>query len=162
MRALPLLLLAAMLSPGTVHACVCSPSEKGKASPETALAFVGRPIKIEAVGNDPPSETVWQRLRGSLDSVLGPSTPEPVPFRPPTFLGSVRVTFEVTEYLKGSGPERISIMTGYGDSDCGMPFSISKGYEVYARQIEGALRTSYCFGGREHVRQRRAPRCSGS
>ena len=162
MRVLPLLLLAAMLSPGIVQACTCSPAEKGKVSAQTALAFVGRPIKIEVVGKDPVSETLWQRLRGSLRPVLGPSTPVPPPVRPPTPLSSVRVTFEVTEFLKGRGTKRISIMTGYGDTDCGMPFSISKIYEVYARQIEGALRTSYCFGSQEHVRQRRAPRCSGS
>jgi hypothetical protein len=77
----------------------------------------------------------------------------------PEFLDSVRVTFEVSEYTKGAGDKQLHVMIGYGDSDCGLPVSISRRYTIYARRISGALRTSYCFGSTEYVRPQRQSPC---
>ena len=120
-------------------ACVCNPGEMDQPLEKAEVAFVGRPVKIEV-----------------LPYNNSPGAPD---FSIPEFLGSVRVTFEVSDYLKGDGPRQFQILTGYGDSDCGLPVSISKRYSIYARRIDGALRTSYCFGSAEYVRQQRQEPC---
>ena len=157
----PFVLLLALL-PTAAAACFCSPGETGAASPETTVAFVGRPVAIEVIGAIAAEKSTWNRLRGVLDPVLGSSGAKHVTAIPREFLGSVRVTFEVSQYLKGSGPTHIPILSGYGDSDCGLDVSISKKYEIYARRINGALRTSYCFGSTEYKRGPAAPQCSDS
>lgn len=153
-RALPAMVLLLALSSSEAMACVCSPGEAEKDPlQEATSAFIGRPVRIEALPRQEPSKSWWQSIREAFPAIFGePSIA--VSFDPPRFLDSVRVTFEVSEYLKGSGPDRIDVMTGYGDTDCGLPVSISKTYTIYARQMEGALRTSYCFGSAEFVRRR--------
>ena len=139
-------------------ACVCNPGEMDQPLEKAEVAFVGRPVKIEALPPKQPPATVWQRIKGSFSQALGNSPGAPA-VAAPEFLGSVRVTFEVSEYLKGDGPKKFQIMTGYGDADCGLAVSISKRYSIYARRINGALRTSYCFGSAEYVRQQRQAPC---
>lgn len=154
------LFLMAFVS-GDVQACSCNPDEAEHPLEKAEVAFVGRPIKIEVVATETEAPDPWQRLKDSVSRLFGdPPSDE----RPPRliFLDSVRLTFEVLEYLKGDGPEHAQIMTGYGGSDCGLPVSISEKYTIYARRSDGELRTSYCFGSGEFVRNRTAPSCSGS
>lgn len=160
-RALPTMVLLLALSSSEAMACVCSPGEAEK-DPlhEATSAFIGRPVRIEVLPRPEPSKTWWQSIRAAFPAIFG----EPitvVSFDPPKFLDAVRVTFEVSEYLKGSGPDRIDVMTGYGDTDCGLPVSISKTYAIYAREMEGALRTSSCFGSAEFVRRPVELACRG-
>lgn len=152
--ALRTLAFLSALGSSAAMACVCSPGE-AKKDPlqEAAIAFVGRPVRIEVLPRPEPPTTWWQSILEAFPAIFGePVTP--VSFDPPRFLDSVRVTFEVSEYMKGRGPDRIDIMTGYGDADCGLPVSISKKYTIYAREMEGELRTSYCFGSAVFVRRR--------
>ena len=142
-------------------ACMCSPGEAARPLEKAEVVFIGRPIKIEVVPKGPTQKSTWQRFVDSFPTIFGTSPKEPVP-EYPDFLGSVRVTFEVSAYTKGSGGKQFQVMTGYGDSDCGLPVSISKRYTIYARRINGALRTSYCFGSAEYVRGRSPPSCNGS
>ena len=160
-RLLASLILLAGLAPTEALACLCNPGETGRPLEKSEVAFVGRPIRIEVVPAAPTSKTTWQALKDSFSTIFGasPAAPERA-F--PKFLDSVRVTFEVSEYLKGGGPKQFQVMTGYGDSDCGLPVSVSKRYQIYARRIDGALRTSYCFGSAEHVRRRNPQVCAGS
>ena len=136
---------------GEAIACACSPKEINQAPlPNATIAFVGRPIKIEVMPEPGPPKTIWRSIREWLSPVLGGPEPLQRQVRELEFLDSVHVTFDVTEYVKGKGPKQIAIMTGYGDTDCGLPVSISNEYIIYARQMEGALRTSYCFGSAEY------------
>ena len=156
------ILAALIISTGFVSAdalaCVCNPGEMENPLEKAEVAFVGRPVKIEALPLKQPPPTVWQRIKSSISQALGSSPGAPV-VTAPEFLGSVRVTFEVSEYLKGDGPKQFQVMTGYGDADCGLAVSISKRYSIYARRSNGALRTSYCFGSAEFVRQQRQAPC---
>lgn len=161
MQILAVLLLIAGCMPTQASACVCSPGEREQRPLEQAeMVFVGRPVKIEVV---PPAQAsgggAWQSIKDAVSSLFrsGPTSATPVR---PRFLDSVRVTFEVSNYIKGAGPKTISVMTGYGGSDCGLPVSISKKYTIYARCRDGALRTSYCFGSTEYVRAGVTPSCS--
>ena len=141
-------------------ACMCSPGEAERPLEKAEVVFVGRPIKIEVIPvGSPPS--AWQRFMDSFPAIFGTPSKKSLPEHP-DFLGSVRVTFDVSAYTKGSGGKQFQVMTGYGDSDCGLPVSISKRYTIYARRINGALRSSYCFGSAEYVRRRSPPSCSGS
>jgi hypothetical protein len=149
------------LTPTVALACLCRPGEPQNPQQKAEIAFVGRPVKIEVVAATQPELTLWQRAKESASSFFG-SAPTAEPPRPQEFLGSVRLTFEVQNYLKGTGPKRFHVMTGYGDSDCGLPVSISKRYTIYARRIEGRLRTSYCFGSGEYRQRRTQPVCHGS
>ena len=142
------------------HACLCSPGEPQDPARKAEIVFVGRPIRIEVVPAVRSEPTLWQVVEKSVSSFLGEAEEEKAP-APARFLDSVRVTFAVTRYLKGTGAGQVQIMTGHGDSDCGLPVSVSKRYTIYARRVDGALRTSYCFGSGEYVRRRARPACSG-
>lgn len=146
------LLLAAL---GCADACACSclPEEAVRQQEQATLVFVGHPVKIEAVPLRAPPQGAWQRVMTTLAAFFD-APPAPAEPQFPEFLDSVRVTFEVSEYVKGKGPQRIQIMTGYGDADCGLKVELAKRYSIYARQMEGALRTSYCFGSDVYVRPR--------
>jgi hypothetical protein len=139
-------------------ACMCNPGETEEPLKKAEVAFIGRPIMIEVIPRRKPSTTTWQRIKDSVSAMLG-SSPTMQALEHPEFLDSVRVTFEVSEYTKGTGDKHFQVMTGYGDSDCGLPVSISKRYTIYARRINGALRTSYCFGSSEYVRPQRQLPC---
>ena len=155
------ILVALIISTGFVSAdalaCICNPGEMERPLEKAEVAFVGRPVKIETLPLKQPP-TVWQRIKSSVSQALG-NSPGASVVAVPEFLGSVRVTFEVSEYLKGDGPREFQVMTGYGDADCGLAVSISKRYSIYARRSNGALRTSYCFGSTEFVRQQRQAPC---
>ena len=154
--------LSAVLGCADAFACSCLPEEAVRQQEQATLVFVGHPVKIEVVPVPPPAQSAWQRVGSTLAAFFGrPAEPAQPPF--PGFLDSVRVTFEVSEYAKGKGPRRIQIMTGYGDADCGLKVELAKRYSIYARQMEGALRTSYCFGSDVYRRPREAPpSCTGS
>ena len=137
------------LTPTVAFACLCSPGEPQNPRQKAEIAFVGRPVKIEVIAGTQPEQTLWQRIKDSTSSFFG-NAPTAEPPKPQELLGSVRLTFDVQNYLKGAGPKHFQIMTGYGDSDCELPVSISKRYTIYARRIKGALRTSYCFGSSEY------------
>lgn len=161
-RIVAVLLLIVGCVPTQASACVCSPGEREQQPLEKAeIVFVGRPVKIEVV---PPAQAsgggAWQSIMDAVSRLSGSTPTSAAPARP-RFLDSVRVTFEVSDYIKGAGPKTISVMTGFGDSDCGLPVSISRKYTIYARRRDGALRTSYCFGSAEFVRAGVAPSCSG-
>jgi hypothetical protein len=152
-------LLLAVLGCADAVACSCLPEDAVRQRDEAALVFVGYPVKIEEVPMAPPPQSAWQRMSSTLAAFFGAPS-EPTTLQDPGFLNSVRVTFEVSEYSKGKGPRRIQIMTGYGDADCGLKVELAKRYSIYARQMEGALRTSYCFGSDVYVRPREAlPSC---
>ena len=155
-----LLLLAACMA-GNAFACLCSPEDlEGSPLEKATLVFVGSPVKIEEVRPLPPARSAWGQVRATLASLLGAPPEEYMPGYG-GFLGDVRVTFEVSEYIKGKGPRRIQIMTGYGDSDCGLRVSLAKRYTIYAHRMEGALRTSYCFGSEDYVPSRPKQICEG-
>ena len=158
---LRLLTLLAIFASVEAVACTCAPGETKQPLEKAELAFVGRPVNIEVVQAAPPAKSPWQKLSDSISQLFGYEPEQAVPAFP-EFLGTVRVTFEVSQYIKGSGPKRYQIMTGYGDSDCGLPVSISKKYTIYARRINGKLRTSYCFGSSEYARPSKAAVCSSS
>lgn len=160
-RILASLTLLVGLASAEAMACLCSPEESEQPLERSDVAFVGRPIKIEVVAKERPSKSAWQAFKDSVSEVLG-AEPAGLALEHPGFLDSVRVTFEVSEYLKGTGPRQFLVMTGYGGADCGLPVSISKKYSIYARRINGELRTSYCFGSMEYVRRSNPPPCNGS
>jgi len=157
-----LALLAACMA-GNAFACLCSPEDReGSPLGKAALVFVGSPVKIEEMRSSPPARSAWGQVRATLASLFGAPPAEDMPGYS-GFLDDVRVTFEVSEYIKGKGPRRVQIMTGYGDSDCGLRVNLAKRYTIYARQMEGALRTSYCFGSEFYVRPREElPSCKNS
>lgn len=155
------LLLAAALACTDALACSCLPDDREGHMEKATLVFVGQPVKIEEKRPTPPPVSAWQQIRSTLAAVFG-APPKPIEPQFPGFLDSVRVTFEVSEYRKGRGPRHIQIMTGYGDSDCGLPVRLLKRYVVYAHRMEGELRTSYCFGSDEYVRPQPMPSCKGS
>lgn len=155
-------LLLAVLSCPDALACSCLPQDAMDQQKEATLVFVGHPVKIEEVPMRSPPQGAWERVKTNLAAFFG-APPAPVQPQFPDFLGSVRVTFEVSEYVKGRGPRRIQVMTGYGDADCGLRVQLAKRYSIYARQMEGALRTSYCFGSDLYVRPReKLPSCKNS
>lgn len=157
-RVLVYLVLSIGFSVMDAHACMCNPGETEDPLKKAEVAFIGRPIMIEVVPRHKPSETTRQQTKDSASAALA-SSPTEQALENPEFLDSVRVTFEVSEYTKATGDKQFQVMTGYGNSDCGLPVSISKRYTIYARRINGALRTSYCFGSSEYVRPQRQSPC---
>lgn len=56
-----------------------------------------------------------------------------------------RFTFRLLSTWKGSATDRLRLVTGHGNGDCGFPFKISERYLVYADADEqGVLYTSIC------------------
>lgn len=160
--ALTLLVFLAAITSTQARACICAPGETEHALEKAEMAWVGRPVRIEVVPPENPATTVWMRMKDSVTALFPSLRAQTRPAqRRPAFLGTVRVTFEVSEYTKGNGPKQLQVMTGYGESDCGLPVSISKKYTIYARRVDGALRTSYCFGSAEYVPGAPALPCSG-
>ena len=161
MKHLRLIALVALFATTDALACLCTPGEAENPIDKADVAFVGRPVKIEAVTGNKPFKSTWQRWLDSISRMIGQ---EPAESKPafPEFLGMVMITFEVSEYKKGTGPKLLQIMTGYGDSDCGLPVSISKKYSIFAKRIKGKLRTSYCFGSAEYSRAKSTPVCASS
>lgn len=154
-------LLLAVLGCADAVACSCLPEDAVRQRDDAALVFVGYPVKIEAMPMAPPPQSAWQRVSATLAAFFGAPSRR-TQSQDPGFLNSVRVTFEVSDYSKGKGPRRIQIMTGYGDADCGLKVELAKRYSIYARQMEGGLRTSYCFGSDVYVRPRAGlPSCKG-
>lgn len=146
---------------GDALACVCSPEDReGSPLEKATLVFVGRAVKIEEVRPMPPARSAWGQVRATLSAVFDGRAEETLPDHG-GFLDTVRVTFEVSEYVKGTGPRRIRIMTGHGDSDCGLPVALAKWYTLYAHRMDGVLRTSYCFGSEAYVPPRRRQMCKG-
>lgn len=154
------LLLAATLACTEVLACSCLPDDRDGQMEKATMVFVGQPVKIEEIRSLPPPRGAWQQVWSTLAAVFG-APPDPVELQFPGFLDSVRVTFDVSEYRKGRGPRHLQIMTGYGDSDCGLPVRLAKRYLIYAHRMEGALRTSYCFGSEDYVPPRSRQMCEG-
>lgn len=155
------LVLPAACVAGNALACLCSPEDlEGSPLEKATLVFVGSPVKIEEVRPLPPARNAWGQVRATLAALFGAPSEEEIRAYG-RFLDNVRVTFEVSEYVKGKGPQRVQVMTGHGDSDCGLRVSVAERYTTYAHQMEGALRTSYCFGSEAYVPPRRRQMCDG-
>jgi len=52
--------------------------------------------------------------------------------------------FEVVEGLKGDLKSKVSVVTGIGNGDCGIPFSMGQRYLVYADRSEKQLSAHLC------------------
>lgn len=60
--------------------------------------------------------------------------------------GSRSVDFDVSKSQKGSVAENVTVLTGWGDADCGFNFEVGREYAVYAYGEEGRLGTNICTG----------------
>jgi hypothetical protein len=61
-----------------------------------------------------------------------------------------RVSFKLTEVLRGDVPESVDVYTGLGGGDCGFKFDAGKTYLVYAhRAAMGPLTTGICARTKE-------------
>jgi hypothetical protein len=59
--------------------------------------------------------------------------------------GGRRVQLAVVEAFRGFQLSQVTVVTGYGQADCGFPFEMGKSYVVYAnRDRNGELTTSSC------------------
>ena len=128
------LFAAAMLgcfwtSEARLSACTCA----GTSSPCVAFGnaqaiFVGHVVEIT------PAQ-------------LPPHEGGPIPFYPR------RVSFKVTESLRGGVDDTVEVYTGSGGGDCGFGFAKGKSYLVYAgRAANGQLTTNICARTREATR----------
>jgi hypothetical protein len=64
-----------------------------------------------------------------------------------------RVSFRITEGLRGGLDETVEVYTGSGGGDCGFGFTKGKSYLVYAHQEDtGQLATGTCTRTREATR----------
>jgi hypothetical protein len=72
---------------------------------------------------------------------------------PPAGANWRRVSFKVSESLRGDVPETVVVFTGSGGGDCGYDFSAGKSYLVYASKAPtGQLTTGICARTREATR----------
>jgi hypothetical protein len=131
-----LLFVAAMLSclgttEARLSACECvGPISPCIAAEDAQAVFVGQVVGITPV--------------------TPPATGETVP--PMPFLAR-RVSFKVTESLRGGVDDTVEVYTGSGGGDCGFSFSKGKSYLVYARRAaSGQLTTGICARTREATR----------
>ncbi len=64
-----------------------------------------------------------------------------------------KVSFKITESLKGGVDDTVEVYTGTGGGDCGFGFAKGKSYLVYAhRGTHGRLTTGICARTREATR----------
>jgi hypothetical protein len=90
--------------------------------------FVGQVLQITAVEPPPKGEA-------------------PLPFM------TRRVSFKITESLRGGVDDTVEVYTGSGGGDCGFNFGKGKSYLVYARRsTTGQLTTGICARTREATR----------
>src|SRR5262245_32007714 len=76
-----------------------------------------------------------------------------VPDAPPAGANWRRVSFKVTESLRGDVPDAVVVFTGSGGGDCGYDFGAGKSYLVYASKAPtGQLTTGICARTREATR----------
>jgi len=129
-----LLFVVAMLgclatSEARLSACDCVIAISPCVAFEDAEAvFVGQVVEINPVKTPPKGETVQ-------------------PFY------ARRVSFKVTESLRGGVDDTLEVYTGSGGGDCGFGFSKGKSYLVYAhRASSGRLSTGICSRTREATR----------
>ena len=129
-----LLFVVAMLgclatSEARLHACTCRIAISSCVAFEDADAvFVGQVLEITPVKPPPRGEA-------------------PVRFY------ALRVSFKITESLRGGVDDTVEVYTGSGGGDCGFGFTKGKSYLVYAsREDTGQLATGICTRTREATR----------
>ena len=129
-----LLFVVAMLgclgtSEAGLSACECvAPTLPCMAAEKAQAVFVGQVVEITPV-NPPPKG------------------------QPPGPVMSRRVSFKVTESLRGGVDDTLEVYTGSGGGDCGFGFAKGKSYLVYAhRGTDGQLITGICARTREATR----------
>jgi hypothetical protein len=83
---------------------------------------------------------------------ITPIKPAPTEGAPLHFFAR-RVSFKVTESLRGGLDDTVEVYTGSGGGDCGFGFTKGKSYLVYAhRESTGQLTTGICSRTREATR----------
>ena len=127
----PLLLAVAIFaclasSEARLNACECvGPILPCLAMEQAQAVFVGQVSEIAIVDQ----------------SESRPSPPLPI---------ARRISFKVTETLRGDVPEVVPVFTGMGGGDCGFKFESGKTYLVYAhRAPTGQLMTGICARTKE-------------
>jgi hypothetical protein len=116
-------------SEARLSACECiSPISPCIAFEDAQAIFVGQVLEITVV---------TPQLKGEAA----------MPFQ------SRRVSFKVTESLRGGVDDTLEVYTGNGGGDCGFGFAKGKSYLVYARRgTDGRLTTGICARTREATR----------
>ena len=130
MRTRLLFVVAVLGCLGTTEARLSACECVGPISPCVAYGnaqaiFIGQALEITPVEPPPKGQT-------------------PLPFM------NRRVSFKVTESLRGGVDDTVEVYTGSGGGDCGFGFAKGKSYLVYAhRSPTGQLTTGICARTRE-------------
>jgi hypothetical protein len=116
-------------SEARLHACDCvGPILPCLAAEKAQAVFVGQVVEIAPVNPPPKGEAA-------------------MPFY------ARKVSFTVTENLRGGVDDTLEVYTGNGGGDCGFGFAKGKSYLVYAhRGTDGRLTTGICARTREATR----------
>jgi hypothetical protein len=113
-----LLVITLILLSAKANACSCSEPALSSRALNSDRVFIGKVIHL-------------QDLKYSNSQVAQDSY-------------GVQAEILVTENLKSETPNRISVTTGYGRGDCGIPFSISNEYIFFLKKQQTSV--SICQG----------------
>ena len=125
-----LTVLAGMLFASSAIACQCGATDPpALALKSSSSVFSGQAVAV----ND--QYGVFRRLGDRL----GVSKPDASSYEEHLRRYGFEITFEVSSVWKGPVKKRLTVFTGRGGGDCGIPFAVGGRYLVYADSSAGTL-----------------------